>query len=531
MDKMSKTRCKAVSLTSILVFCTILGYGCVTNIRILKQSVSEQQFSLETWKETSNVIESQLKDSFYGKKQLIDLYGISMKAFGKSMIGNFEFARDDPGIIQRFETKVNSEPFESSLLQLQRYAAEAQIPLVFVEIPNKAEKFPLSKELNFSGQCQTEVAERLRKQGIDILSLSALMESDPTAPTIGEFFLHTDVHFSTYGEFWAAQKVVEHLQQQYEVFFHHPDIIFDPDNYQITSYEFLGNTARSAGRYFVGTDQFEVYIPKFETHFQLIDKDLNIVREGDFTEVQMNGQEKENITLYSYLVTNYGHFPEPYYEYQNFNNADGPNVLVLSDSVFMRSTAFLSLGCSNLTVVDPRYIKETAYLEYALASKDYDAIVVCGTSASFLQSGFHVKTDLPSLPTAPLQTSATWIGVNGLCIDKLNNQKPASATQLTIDPTAKTISLVGWAADFNANKPLRELYLVVGEHVIRCSYGLQRTSVSEHFGNPELTSTGFTVTFPASFLKTGAVDKLQFVQISADGSCRYAPVEVGLSYS
>lgn len=88
---------------------------------------------------------------------------------------------------------------------------------------------------------------------------------------------------------------------------------------------------------------------------------------------------------------------------------------------------------------------------------------------------------------------------------------------------------MGWAADFKTRQPLSALYLQVGERVIQCGYGIERTSVSDHYQDDNLKNTGFSVTFPAFYLREGAVDQLLFIQVGTDGTYRYEPVRYSVS--
>ncbi len=59
---------------------------------------------------------------------------------------------------------------------------------------------------------------------------------------------------------------------------------------------------------------------------------------------------------------------------------------------------------------------------------------------------------------------------------------------------------------------------------MQCEYGLERRDVSRHYQNERLQAVGFSVTFPASYLRNGEVRELSFVQVGTDGTYRYAPV-------
>lgn len=164
-------------------------------------------------------------------------------------------------------------------------------------------------------------------------------------------------------------------------------------------------------------------------------------------------------------------------------------------------------------------------------------VVVFGCSERLINPILLRNLSIPKLvdkvsdvPERPAQTADYWVGTNGICIDTYNGTRIKNVGKITLDTESSVVTLVGWAADFNALKPLDTLYLQVGDINIQCDYGIERTSVSNHFQNDDLKDTGFSVTFPASYLHDGQVDELRFIQVGADGTYRYEPVVYQLLY-
>ena len=89
----------------------------------------------------------------------------------------------------------------------------------------------------------------------------------------------------------------------------------------------------------------------------------------------------------------------------------------------------------------------------------------------------------------------------------------------------EAIVLTGWAEDVNAQAPLQKLYLKVGEHIFQCNYGINRPDLSVKLGYTEAANYGgFQIELPR--LLFAGVSNLEFIGISADGSCKYPPVVV-----
>ena len=517
--------CKLIFLS--LMCMLVCGYGFI-NLPVLREVVNSSDITYQSWKKNASEIETQLKERMAGRQDLVDLYGVSLRVLGKNMVGNFEFIKDERGIVQMVQNLPENDLFEQSVIALHNRLEQEGTPLIYLGAPNKVDGFQLSEQLYFFGQSLDERVHTLELDGIDVLDAGERMKNSEDAPSPEEFFFHTDVHYSTYGEFWLSKLLVQHLKEVYQIDFPESDFALDVSRFERVKYDFLGNTARSAGQYFVGLDCFENYIPIYETDFTLFNKAREPVRTGNFETVIMNGYENgENNSIYTYWITNYGQYPEPYYRYQNNLNPEGPKLLVIADSTFMRSTAFLSLVSGEVTVLDIRSMGETPYVQQALDEKRYDAVVICATD--YWSRSFSVDCELPALPEEPAQTADYWIGTNGICLDSCNGESTGNADSFAIQRDAKQVELVGWAADFKTRQPLSALYLQVGERVIQCGYGIERTSVSDHYQDDNLKNTGFSVTFPAFYLREGAVDQLLFIQVGTDGTYRYEPVRYSVS--
>lgn len=517
----------------VLFFCGILLLFLIFNFKTLSQSFSEQMGKGGSIQQKLLSVEDDFQQKVYKRIDFINLHGLTLNVVNWKVIGNFNFVKDPHGIIQMFGVEIDTSKFLDSMTELKAAADYTKTPLVYITLPDKAKYLELAQnsELCFVGQLSSQVGKQLEGT-IDCLDIDSLMAIDMDAPTFDEFHFKTDVHYSTYGEFWMAKMLADHLQEKYGIIFPNAQQVFDLRQYNIASYEFVGNTARSVGEYFVGKDNFEIYKPKYETSMQLINPSAGERREGNFENVMLNGYENApTISQYTYWVTNYGHFTSPNYYYINKKAAvNSPNLLIISDSVFMRGTSYLALACGKLTVLDPRFFAGTEYVAQELAMEQYDAIIVIGASPDAYDLRFLSQIRLPDLPEESAQTADYWIGKNGICLDTYNGMNIGNADSFSIQGDAAQVELWGWAADFKTRQPLSALYLQIGDRVIQCNYGIERISVSDHYQDDNLKNTGFSVTFPAFYLREGAVEQLSFIQVGADGTYHYEPVSYQLLY-
>ncbi len=502
---------------------SLLGGYAISNLPVFIGAVRNASFE-DT--DCFNKIESQYKENIAGRNQLIDLYGGMLNLLQKDMVGNFEFIKDDKGIIQSVYQMTMSDDFADDVIALSQKLAQKNIPFVYMIEPDRAIGNPLIEQFTKRQSLHSDIRNTFEAAGIDVLDLSVAMQSGQSTSAKEDFFFRTDVHLSTAAEFWMSTLLAEHLKDEYGILFSQMEQIYDMGNYTMQYFDFLGNNARSAGRWFTGVDQFEKYIPDFQTDLTMTDFSGVQTRKGDFQSVYMNSVENAaDIDLYTYWIVDYGQWPSPYYEYRNNLNPDAPRILMLIDSIFLRGTGFLTLGSSQVTVVDIRYSEGFPYVEYALDKNQYDAVVLCGST--LIGSPFITDIVLPELPQEPAQTANDWIGINGLWIDLYNgNLVDGTEEVLKISHDYIQTELVGWAADFRTLKPLSALYLQVGEHTIPCTYGIERSGLDEVYGTSDLTKVGFTVSFPTAYLHGGEIGEIYFIQVSSDGTYMYEPVPI-----
>lgn len=521
----------------LLGFAGILCFFLFSNVKQIGKIFAEEGKKEKSIGEVLVATENTFRESIYQRKAYIDLYGIALKTTNQKIIGDFEFVKDDHNIIQRFATQTDITGFTEDMMLLQEVAKKQNIPLVYLQIPDKTKYLFLaqSEKYAFNGQLSQKVGQIMEEKGVECIDYEEEMERDPLAPTFDKFFLKTDVHCSTYAEFWMAKRLVEHLSENYNLKFYNMEQIFDLNQYTVNSYPFVGNTARSAGRFFAGSDVFEIYVPRFNTNITIKNPPEEEERSGNFEEVILNGYEqRENIDRYTYWITNYGNYPSPFYKYINMKASEkAPRLLIISDSIFMRGFSYLSLACREITILDPRYFKENNYLVGLLAVEQYDGIIVVGSSENFFRSHFQAQDQLPNLPQKPMISEAEygqWLGNRGIWMDKCNGEKPASQGELRIDPSRQIVELVGWAADFCNEKPLSSLYITVGDIVMQCQYGIERQGFVDHFKKEEMLQVGFKIFIPTEILQKENAEEIMFFGVSADGEILYEPVAYQINY-
>lgn len=506
-----------------LAFLSLVYVNKNNYISIAQTVVSKLQGNSDI--QAKNTIAGILRDNFTYRSAFIDTYGLSKRVLGERIIGNNEFLKDESGIMQLIQEPQPYDNYLSSLKELSQTLEEKNIPYIYLNLPDRGKSFSAADTAYYWGKKYNDVMTQVRNMNIDELNLDERLIETSLVP-YKDFFFRTDVHLCTKTEFHIAKLLTEYLTEKYSVTFPNTNEVYDFNMYVWKDYDFCGNLCNySSGRFYNGTDIFQTFEPQFNTHLRLNIPSANVEKEGTFYDVMTNQYDAIDGT--PYWITNYGQYPQPYYFYDNLLYPDGPSLLVICDSMFMRMNTFLALNSSHITVVDPRVDDGVDHVTACLNEKDYDAVIVGDTG--FLNNfSFGRKYNIPE-STLPLQQ----VSYNGMWLDYVNdvdlNTNGLIPGQIDSQyyHDSETVSLVGWAADFNVNMPLSKLYLIIGEHTLECKYGIERTSVSDYFQNPNLVMTGFTVSFPKKYLDE--VDAVEFIQVGADGSYRFETVTYRLS--
>jgi hypothetical protein len=118
--------------------------------------------------------------------------------------------------------------------------------------------------------------------------------------------------------------------------------------------------------------------------------------------------------------------------------------------------------------------------------------------------------NLPELQEAPtLHIDMPQVSENGIVIDE--------NTDIT--------SIAGWAADVVAGQPAMYVYMLAGDRVYRAKK-YERPDLTTM--NPDYLQAGFRFDIPIAELK--GIRKVVFYALNHDGTKRYLPVEIALSF-
>ena len=503
-----------------LVFVLLIGINWNNYAYVAQNVVWKFQGNADV--EAKENISAILKDNFKFRSAFIDIYGLTKKMLGENIIGKYEYVKDETGIMQHIISAENYDKsnYVTSMKNFLAMLREKNIPCIDVNLPDRGQNFSAADEFEYNCKRYRDVEDKIISLGIDEFNVQErLIDTGIIAHT--DFFLHTDIHLTSNAEFLMAKYLTEYLSEKYSISFPNSDIVYDAAMYDWQNHDFCGNFCGSSGKKYTDIDNFQTFVPKFETEMKLILPDGN-VRQGDFIDVMINQYTEDS----SYWITNYGQWPTLYYTYENLRYPNAPKLLVLADSMFMRSNTFLALNAARLTVLDPRYINGNEYVINCSLDDDYDAVIICHTDY-FHNNLFLGDKNIPetTIPSNETSYKGMWLD-NVNSVDLNTGGYIAGQIPKRLYQDGETVFFNGWAADFNAGMPLSAFYLKAGDKIVKCQYGIERTSVSDVFQNENLKMTGFNITIPKSYLDD--VNKIEFIQVGYDGTYRFETVEYTL---
>ncbi len=371
--------CFAVGILAVMVTLCILNINRFHDI--LMEHLSDMRQNTEAeYKETFASIEQDFQENVRGKRNMVNVYGLYQKAIDHMIIDNFEYVADDYGIIHMINDKEDEsiDHFVGEMEELQQCADKRQIPLVYVQAPNReiVNKGSVIEKFNTDDNVTSQIVSRLDKKGISTLDLrTQLQNAEESGIRLEDLYLHTDLHMQTDAEIWMGNQLAQYLQDNLSITIANKEYLSDMSLYDKKTYPMLGNYGRGVGEYFVGLDEFDIYYPKFDTDLEFcIPGKEERSKQGKFEQAVMNRYEQMPYDDYTYWVTNFGAFTEPYYKYTNHKQEE-TKLLIISDSIPYRAFSYLLLTVHEIDILDSRYFNGTDYLSMVL-EEDYDAIIV-----------------------------------------------------------------------------------------------------------------------------------------------------------
>lgn len=381
---------KLISVLTIVLFLVCLTVLLICNFGAFKAGVAGYFKSEDKGGgNISDQVENHLKSSFPLKSLTHEGYGLGLLAVNKKIVGNYEYTKLSDGSVVMTNHIDNTDAFTESVIKLNDHLMSENIPLVYVQMPYRTMtdgENAVSGNDTFTS-LMSSMCDIFESSGVDVLDLN----KNERIQSIDPIYFSSDIHQTTEYEFTSAEIITGYLEDNYGLAFPEKDKVFDKSQYSISSYTLYGNTTFNTGHIYSPGDTFEIYHPLYPTDMRLYDYSDGTEKTGTYDDVCLNGYENNADTDSPYWVTNYLRWPSPYYDVINNANEQSPKLLIICDSGYLRGCSFLSLASGAVTIYDPRY-DGGYYLDSALSSHDYDAVIVTGCSFYYVPINSDLHT-------------------------------------------------------------------------------------------------------------------------------------------
>jgi hypothetical protein len=394
IDKGAADRPKRISVSIVsVVFVMIIALLAIGTLKDAAGPMMEISSGVGEYR--SGVIKrlnKEFEDEIAMKQRFINSFGLLQRVMGKREVDNYDIIKDEEGYLHRpsYDRSRRVKKYTKNAVALYEYAEAGGMDFLIIETPPTIMKgitrMPPGVEYYDDRNIDLFLAE-LNKRGvpyIDVRELFAELGED-------ELRYRTDHHWAMPLAFKTFGVTRDYLNDRYGYDLDPDGVFVDSDNYYVEEYpdSFLGAIGIRVGKYYAGMDDFEIYIPKFETNLTLskfLDKhEPNGVFTGDFREAFINDAylAPDHMNKYQAFLRN--GYVESIIE--NHANENGLKCLFITDSFGRPYAQYLSLLFSETVYLDAsRDSRYTDNVKEYIESYDPD-ILICMVSGHSIWHG------------------------------------------------------------------------------------------------------------------------------------------------
>lgn len=344
-------------LLTVLCFSIILllGFGFV--LFKIYATRAEVHPNGDTIEERISSIESGFNSLFSSNSVSLDLFSLIQRLLLKHETRSFEVLRanDDQlylGSQSWLSEEETVEDVVAQILLIKEIVEEYGGHFLFCQVPYKTAEIVSELKYYADDSVYSEedsLCALLKEKNVDVLDLREYYDCSG--------YYKTDHHWTVVSAFNSSKQIITRLGNEYAFSFS-PELI-DSANYSLVSYDksLLGSIGVKVGPFFVGKDDFKVYIPVFDSDIKIMHYNdlgtLDFSHDGSFENAFLDTQLLEDKSYFNkYNSLMYGAWCEAVID--NKMTINDTTALLVCHSYGRAIAPYLSLHFKELRYIDPQ---------------------------------------------------------------------------------------------------------------------------------------------------------------------------------
>lgn len=334
---------------------------------------------------------------------LSEIYCSVQKYMGISKITSAEMsvlALNDGYFSYSSDEKIDNIAVANNVKEFQNYLSNCNIDFLYVMAPYKYSETNENNIYRGYADYTKENAEQLNNQLIekDVNFLNLQQRTIEQGIDTKTLFFKTDHHWKPYAALWGANEIANEMNAKYG--FNIDTKLYNSENFEVHIYKnFLGSQGKKTTLAYAKPENFEILTPKYNTKYHITVPSLNLNMEGSFYETlidkkQLIEEEYPDQCYNANLYGAYGYADKPLITIKNNNIIDNKRVLIIKDSFGSTATPFLSLGLSEISVLDLRLFNGSVKSYIDEYKPDMVLIIMNGGTGKNTVEGYEGHTNM-----------------------------------------------------------------------------------------------------------------------------------------